>query len=691
MLASLRRLPVLDRIATGYVAVYAAWMAARALGWPVPQVVGDVAFFPLGLAVAWANWRASQAPALDARSRTSWRLLALAALVLWVSGSAWTLWIAAGGSAEIGANIDRLAFVQYVLSIAGYLWFPGRRVPRESAPRFLLDVALIAVAGFIIAFYIGLRLFLRDPAQASTLDVVQSSLEWALFVVAAVGCSQKRDEVTRRALGLLLASNLISLAANYLYAVVPAYQNGHPIDALWFSAWVLRWIAARLTRARLASRPSAAGGEPVMRGYRSNSYSPILVAGAFLLLFVQILAKNYHFIGMLAAAAMLLAGLLILRQFAELEENRRLFEARIEGEARFRSLVQNSSDVVIVIDDGGDITDVGASAAMVFGENTLVRTGMPFSQLLPEDGAAIVRALVASSSEAPPRFETRLRVGPDRWREIEAVWTDLRQDPAVRGIVIDCRDVTERKEIERYLRQTQELDAVGHLAGGLAHDLNNVLTVIRGYAELLRSDLAGNAAAGQDADQIVQAVNRASGATEKVLSFSRKQPGELKALDLNAIVRDLEPMLRHLVKDQVEVRLELEPGLWTVRGDPDQLEQVIVNLATNARDAMPDGGSLLVRTANRSFPAGADAEPSLTPGDYVVLAVSDTGVGISPAIVPRIFEPFFSTKPKDRAMGLGLAIVHRIVADIGGRVLVDTAEGRGSTFTVLLPRTSAPA
>jgi PAS domain S-box-containing protein len=687
MIAILRRLTALDRIAAAYTVVYFAWLLARALGFVVPAAVGDFAFYPLGLVIAWANWRNSRVSWLDRRTRIAWRLLALAALILWVSGTTWTIWITVGGPSPYAAWIDRVAFGQYVLAIAGYLYFPGQAVPRKSLVRFFLDVALIVVAGLVIALYVGLRLLSHDPAENMTVAVFESSFDWTLFTVAAVGCMQKRDQVIRRALILLLASNLVSMVGNYSLSILPAYRAGDPVDGLWFSAWVLRWAAARLAwHHYVAVETRTAPQATPVQAYRSNPFSYVMVGGAFVLLYTQILAKDHAFLGMLAVAAIVMGGVLILRQFAELEENRRLFHKQIERESQFRSLVQNSSDVVFVVNDRGVITYVSPSVTTVFGGDAHVVPGIPFRQLLAAEDAGTADALVDRDPLAPPRFETRMQTAPGQWREIEAVWTDLREDPAVQGIVINCRDVSDRNEIERHLRQTQKLDAVGHLAGGLAHDLNNVLAIIRGYTELLRSDLPDGSPARGDLDQIVGAVDRAAGVTGKVLAFSRKQPGQKRLLDLNLVIHELEPMLRQLMKDRVEVRLQIESWLWAVRADQGQMEQVLVNLVTNARDAMPDGGVLGITTANRTLATVSAATGALSPGDYVALSVADKGTGMSQAVLSRMFEPFFSTKTADRGIGLGLAIVHGIVTDMDGRVLVESTEGQGSTFTVLLPR-----
>jgi signal transduction histidine kinase/CheY-like chemotaxis protein len=273
-------------------------------------------------------------------------------------------------------------------------------------------------------------------------------------------------------------------------------------------------------------------------------------------------------------------------------------------------------------------------------------------------------------------------------RDIELVATDLRHDPAVTGVVLNCRDVTERNELERQLHHAQKLDAVGHLAGGLAHDFNNVLAAIRGYSELLREDLPADAPAAADLRHIEQAVDRAAAVTRKLLAFSRKQTIQPVVVDLNAILADLEPLLRQLVTDRIEVRTDFDPALWPLKADAGQLEQVIINLATNARDAMPAGGVLQFATANRTLAKPSSDTGSLTPGDYVALVVADQGIGMPPAIRARIFEPFFSTKARDRGLGLGLAMVHGIVTHAGGHIIVESVEGSGTTFTLLLPRTS---
>jgi PAS domain S-box-containing protein len=262
------------------------------------------------------------------------------------------------------------------------------------------------------------------------------------------------------------------------------------------------------------------------------------------------------------------------------------------------------------------------------------------------------------------------------------------------GLIGAARDVTDRKRAEaelaaaeQRLQQADRLESVGRLAGGVAHDFNNLLTVILGGSERLRDDLAaGRAASREEVDQIQAAGERARDLTRQLLSFARRQDTALVPLDLNEVVRGSEALLRRIIGEDVEVGTSLDPGLWPILGDLGQLEQVIVNLAANARDAMPRGGRLTLATRN------APASPGQGPaGDRVELLVRDTGVGMSPEVKAHLFEPFFTTKELGRGTGLGLATVHGIVTQAGGEVRVESAPGAGTTFELSLPRATRAA
>jgi PAS domain S-box-containing protein len=249
----------------------------------------------------------------------------------------------------------------------------------------------------------------------------------------------------------------------------------------------------------------------------------------------------------------------------------------------------------------------------------------------------------------------------------------------------------EHRRADHQLLQAQKMEAVGQLAGGIAHDFNNLLSVILGYGELAARELGPEHRTSRRLEAIRQAAERAAGLTRQILTFSRKQPVESRICDLNHIVQEMEKMLRRLIGEDVRLTVALGEGLGRVRADPGQLEQVIMNLAVNARDAMPAGGRLVIETSNVDLDeTHARTHPDVRPGPYVMLTVEDTGAGMAPETVVRIFEPFFTTKEQGKGTGLGLAVVYGIVKQAGGSLSVYSEPGLGSTFRVYLPRTEAP-
>ena len=262
----------------------------------------------------------------------------------------------------------------------------------------------------------------------------------------------------------------------------------------------------------------------------------------------------------------------------------------------------------------------------------------------------------------------------------------------IMGGVAVLRDVTQQRELEVQLSQSQKMDAIGRLAGGVAHDFNNLLMVIQSYSELIREGLSGEDPKRDDVDEILAAARRASSLTKQLLAFSRRETVQPATLHLNDVVSGIEKMLQRIIGEDVELFTELSPVLGLIRADAGQLDQVILNLAVNARDAMPDGGQLTIETQNVTLDQEyADKHSNVHPGDFVVLAVTDTGTGMDSETQRRIFEPFFTTKELGKGTGLGLATVYGIVQQSGAQICVYSEVGRGTAFRVYFPRLDSAA
>jgi two-component system cell cycle sensor histidine kinase/response regulator CckA len=387
---------------------------------------------------------------------------------------------------------------------------------------------------------------------------------------------------------------------------------------------------------------------------------------------------------------------------------RRLGEQALrESEAKYRLLADNVSDVISVFDMELSQTYVSPSIEVLTGFTPREAMALGIQQrLTPASWEAVRLALAEELALERSGQGERLRV---RVLEIEqfrkdgsTVWTETRvsflRAPGgeSRGMIAVSRDISARKRMERdretldeQLRQAQKMEAVGRLAGGIAHDFNNLLTVVIGRSQILASRFGADDPRRREIEMIESAAHRGASLTRQLLTFSRRQVIEPKPVDLNAVVRGIESLLRRVIGEDVELVTVLAPDLGATRADPSQLEQVLMNLAVNSRDAMPHGGRLTIETGNADLDAAyAEGHVDVQPGPYVMLAVSDSGHGMDAATKARIFEPFCTTKGPGKGTGLGLATVHGIVKQSGGHIWAYSEVGRGTTFRLYFPRLS---
>ena len=367
----------------------------------------------------------------------------------------------------------------------------------------------------------------------------------------------------------------------------------------------------------------------------------------------------------------------------------------IEREELFRLITENAADMIAVVDSRGKRLYNSPSYEKILGYMPHELGGTTAgNEIHPEDWEKVQKAAAdARCTGKGTNLEYRMRHKNGGWRILESRASTIVKGGKVEKLIIVNRDVTERKRLEEQFRQSQKMEAVGRLSGGVAHDFNNLLGVIIGYGEIVQEGTAPDSPLRSCVDEMLKAGHRAAGLTRQLLAFSRQQVMDPRVLDLNVVVKDMEKMLKRLIGEDVRLKTALDPALVRIKADPGQLEQVIMNLAVNARDAMPAGGELRIETSNfymdeeyvRRYPY------PVAVGDYVLLMVSDDGVGMDSATRARAFEPFFTTKEKGKGTGLGLSMVYGVVKQSGGYIEVVSEPGSGATFKIYLPKVEVTA
>lgn len=388
------------------------------------------------------------------------------------------------------------------------------------------------------------------------------------------------------------------------------------------------------------------------------------------------------------------------RAVQEANERRQRKQAETELHRRekyFRALTENTLDILTILDRDGLYLYNSPSLKRVLGYEPKELAGRNAFRFIHPDDHPKAQAAFRESMEHPDRtvrHEFRFLHQDGTWRHLEAVGQSHLEDPEIAGVVINSRDISDRKtaeagfrDLEEQLRQSQKMEAIGRLAGGVAHDFNNILTVIHGHASLLLQNAKLSGSAARSAQQITEAADRAAGLTRQLLTFSRRQVMQPRRLNLSELVSNMTNMLGRILGEDIALQVNCHSQRALIEADPSMIEQVILNLVINARDAMPKGGSLAIRLGATDLGSeSVSRKPESRPGKFICLSVTDRGCGIPAQDLGRIFEPFFTTKEIGKGTGLGLATVYGIVKQHHGWIEVESQVNQGATFKVYFPQ-----
>jgi two-component system cell cycle sensor histidine kinase/response regulator CckA len=581
------------------------------------------------------------------------------------------------------------------------------RAPRLTSPASLLTILVLSVFSAELVVMV-LLFFFRDKltplttilVDAPLLVLILSPVLYFFLFKPLLALVQERREAER---ALMRESNKLRKyleVAGVIVVVldrqgqvelinrkgceVLGFREGEILGKNWLSNFIPERMKTevQLVFSMLVSDAKDAGDA---EGYYEN---PVLTRGGgerTILWHNSVLREDGHVIGLLSSGE-------------DITERKLTEKALKESEARYRLVHNTAFDGIIIANSQDRMIDCNDSAARIFGFSRDELIGKPVSIVIPEKyREAHRKGLQRFIETGESRVQGQIAEYEGLKKSGEIFPLELALNNFTLGGAVHftamIRDITERKKSEREreviqarLSQAQKMEAIGRFAGGIAHDFNNILTAIRGNAELAVEDMGKDDPLYSRLDGIITSVLLASKLTRQLLLFSRGQPFELVPLDMNKVISDLLLMISRLIGEEITVTAELAPGLWTIEADEGNIEQVIMNLAVNAKDAMPEGGKLTIKTENIVIDAHqAGSIPEARPGEAVRLTVSDTGVGMSRELASRIFEPFFTTKEAGKGTGFGLAVVYSIVKQHNGWITVQSSPGNGTTFRISFP------
>jgi PAS domain S-box-containing protein len=588
--------------------------------------------------------------------------------------------------------VDPLYLLYFPLVALGALALPQAPRRRYNWLRVSLDTAVtLGGAGVLIWFLVNLH-----PPGAPGIQVGAYAYPLAaLFGLVSVNAALTRGLPipTRLAFLLLVGGLSLSMVSDFVYQLLIAagytgYNWSVPASvatnlAVLWGAWRYQTDPIRTPR-------------QMMRQGALFSPLPILVVTGVALMLLWVSGRGVTgVVEPLLVSLVILNLLLILREVLALVDTARTLadEAARESRTRYEAFVRHSSDLVLAVDPSHRVIYASPASTAALGIEADQLIGRDVLELLHPEDTTQATAFLDDLLLTPGGSSTvpwQLRHAGGGWRRFEIAGSNLVQEPAVQGIVLNARDVSEREVLEERLRQAQKMEAVGRLAGGVAHDFNNLLTAVLAGSELALAEIEEGHPAREDLEEIRKAAVRGAALTHRLLAFSRREAPTPQVLRLGDVVASATRMLERLIGERIRLTTAIDPLAGHTRVDPSDVEQALLNLAANARDAMPEGGTLTLAVRDEDL-----AEPMTSPfltapaGPYVVLEVEDTGTGMDEATRARIFEPFFSTKARGEGTGLGLAGVYGMVKRAGGGITVESLPGKGTRIRMLLPRVVA--
>lgn len=656
-------------------------------------------------------WASRRSAARSRQLQIAWGLFT-AAHVSWLIGDIiWAVLEVGLGVSPFPSVADLFYILYYPLFIAGTLLIPMKRLSGSGWFRLLLDMGIVALATMLIFWYFWIGpLMETGPADFLTmaLSVAYPVADFLLLAAIFVVLSRKSESQPEGPVWLLAAGIALQVFTDAVfgYQSTAGTYAGGILDMGWVGAVFLAGLAGFLHADAVTNPAASRSGGGFGSGVTESTAHWVVYLPYIWLVAVYLLL----FIGSIRHAPMTLPGLItwvgviillvVARQVTSLRENIRLIDeqrqvdrALRESEEQYRTLFENSLDTMFTVDLEGNFTSLNQAGETLTGYRRDEMIGKNFRHFVSPEVAQIVFSAyntLFKTNKSLSGFRYSFSGKHGRQLTVEGYVTLQKKGKTVIGFQGTLKDITERLKLEQQLIQSQKMEAVGTMAGGIAHNFNNIMVGIMGYSEFLMMSKKPDDPDYKALSIIHEGTLRASELTKQMLNVSRGGQFNLTAVKLNQAIERILPLITGTLDKSIDIQTHLAPDLMTIEGDVSQIEQCLLNLCINARDAMPEGGSIIIETQNQQLDDGfVRSHIGATAGPHVVVMITDTGTGIPPEVRDHIFEPFFTTKQHQGGTGMGLATVYGIVRSHRGIISVYTEQDKGTSFKLYFPVYSA--